>query len=72
MKVALSSSRRVGKRPGRRPQSAKRQRFHGLWARGRSVSAATDPAGSQTPNQRPRHASPSGDRGPRAIPRGRH
>jgi transposase, IS30 family len=36
----LSSSRRVKKGPGRRPQSAKRQRFMELRARGWSVSAA--------------------------------
>jgi len=36
----LSSSRRVKKGPGRRPQSAKRQRFMELRARGWSISAA--------------------------------
>lgn len=36
----MSSSRRVKKGPGRRPQSAKRQRFMELRARGWSVSAA--------------------------------
>lgn len=36
----MSSSRRVKKGPGRRPQSAKRQRFMELRARGWSISAA--------------------------------
>lgn len=36
----MSSSRRVKKGPGRRPQSAKRQRFVELRARGWSISAA--------------------------------
>ena len=36
----MSSSRRVKKGPGRRPQSAKRQRFMELRAKGWSISAA--------------------------------
>src|SRR3954463_3253469 len=40
LEVVLSSSRRVKKGPGRRPQSAKRQRFMELRARGWSISAA--------------------------------
>jgi len=41
----LSSSRRVKKGPGRRPQSAKRQRFMELRARGWSVRAAAREVG---------------------------
>jgi transposase, IS30 family len=40
MEVVLSSIRRVKKGPGRRPQSAKRQKFMELRARGWSVAAA--------------------------------
>jgi IS30 family transposase len=40
MEVVLSSTRRVKKGPGRRPQSAKRQRFMELRARGWSVLGA--------------------------------
>lgn len=41
----MTSSRRVKKGPGRRPQSAKRQRFMELRARGWSVSAAARESG---------------------------
>jgi IS30 family transposase len=41
----LASSRRVKKGPGRRPQSAKRQRFMELRARGWSVRAAAREVG---------------------------
>ena len=40
LEVVLSSTRRVKKGPGRRPQSAKRQRFMELRARGWSIAAA--------------------------------
>lgn len=43
--VVLSSTRRVKKGPGRRPQSAKRQRFVQLRARGWSVLAAAREVG---------------------------
>jgi transposase, IS30 family len=43
--VVLSSSRRVKKGPGRRPQSAKRQRFTELRGRGWSILAAAREAG---------------------------
>src|SRR3954469_8929634 len=45
LEVVLSSSRRVRKGPGRRPQSAKRQRFMELRARGWSVRAAAREVG---------------------------
>ncbi|EPQ76853.1 IS30 family transposase [Mycobacterium marinum] len=41
----MASSRRVKKGPGRRPQSAKRQRFMGLRARGWSIRAAAREVG---------------------------
>ena len=41
----MASSRRVKKGPGRRPQSAKRQRFMELRARGWSVRAAAREVG---------------------------
>lgn len=41
----MASSRRVKKGPGRRPQSAKRQRFMELRARGWSVRAAAPEVG---------------------------
>jgi hypothetical protein len=43
--VVLSSSRRVKKGPGRRPQSAKRQRFMELRERGWSILAAAAEVG---------------------------
>lgn len=43
--AVLASSRRVKKGPGRRPQSAKRQRFMELRARGWSISAAAREVG---------------------------
>ena len=45
LEVVLASSRRVKKGPGRRPQSAKRQRFMELRARGWSVRAAAREVG---------------------------
>src|SRR5215208_6217747 len=45
LEVVLSSMRRVKKGPGRRPQSAKRQRFMELRARGWSVLAAAREVG---------------------------
>jgi IS30 family transposase len=45
LEVVLSSSRRVKKGPGRRPQSAKRQRFMGLRERGWSILAAAREVG---------------------------
>jgi transposase, IS30 family len=45
MEVVLSSTRRVKKGPGRRPQSAKRRRFVELRARGWSVLAAAREVG---------------------------
>jgi transposase, IS30 family len=45
MEVVLSSVRRVEKGPGRRPQSAKRQRFMELRARGWSILAAAREVG---------------------------
>jgi IS30 family transposase len=45
MEVVLSSSRRVKKGPGRRPQSAKRQRFVELRERGWSILAAAREVG---------------------------
>jgi IS30 family transposase len=45
MEVVLSSVRRVKKGPGRRPQSAKRQRFMELRARGWSILAAAREVG---------------------------
>lgn len=45
MKVVLSSTRRVKKGPGRRPQSAKRQRFMQLRERGWSIAAAAREVG---------------------------
>jgi IS30 family transposase len=45
MEVVLSSSRRVKKGPGRRPQSAKRQRFVKLRERGWSILAAAAEVG---------------------------
>jgi transposase, IS30 family len=44
--VMLSSSRRVGKGPGRRPQSAKRRRFMELRERGLSIDAAAREVGA--------------------------
>ena len=41
----MLSSRRVKKGPGRRPQSAKRQRFVELWERGWSILAAAREVG---------------------------
>ena len=43
--AVLSSSRRVKKGPGRRPQSAKRQRFMQLRERGWSIRAAAREVG---------------------------
>ena len=43
--VVLSSSRRVKKGPGRRPQSAKRRRFMELRERGLSIDAAAQEVG---------------------------
>ena len=45
VEVVLSSSRRVKKGPGRRPQSAKRRRFMELRERGLSVDAAAREVG---------------------------
>ena len=45
LEVVLSSSRRVKKGPGRRPQSAKRQRFVELRERGWSILAAARQVG---------------------------
>jgi len=45
LEVVLSSSRRVKKGPGRRPQSAKRQRFVELRERGWSILAAAREVG---------------------------
>src|SRR4051794_7510766 len=45
LEVVLSSSRRVKKGPGRRPQSAKRQRFMELRERGWSILAAAREVG---------------------------
>jgi IS30 family transposase len=45
LEVVLSSSRRVKKGPGRRPQSAKRQRFMQLRERGWSILAAAREVG---------------------------
>ena len=45
LEVVLSSSRRVRKGPGRRPQSAKRQRFMALRERGWSILAAAREVG---------------------------
>jgi IS30 family transposase len=45
LEVVLSSSRRVKKGPGRRPQSAKRQRFMELRGRGWSILAAAREVG---------------------------
>jgi IS30 family transposase len=45
LEVVLSSTRRVKKGPGRRPQSAKRQRFMELRARGWSIWAAAREVG---------------------------
>src|SRR3954453_18950519 len=45
LEVVLSSSRRVRKGPGRRPQSAKRQRFMELRERGWSTLAAAGEVG---------------------------
>jgi len=45
MEVVLSSIRRVKKGPGRRPQSAKRQKFMELRVRGWSVTAAAREVG---------------------------
>jgi transposase, IS30 family len=45
LEVVLSSSRRVWKGPGRRPQSAKRQRFMALRERGWSILAAAREVG---------------------------
>src|SRR3954466_8856023 len=45
LEVVLSSSRRVRKGPGRRPQSAKRQRFMELRERGWSILAAAREVG---------------------------
>lgn len=45
LEVMLSSSRRVKKGPGRRPQSAKRQRFIELRERGWGADAAAREVG---------------------------
>ena len=45
LEVVLTSTRRVRKGPGRRPQSAKRQRFMELRARGWSIRAAAREVG---------------------------
>jgi hypothetical protein len=45
LEVMLSSSRRVKKGPGRRPQSAKRRRFMELRERGLSIDAAAHEVG---------------------------
>ena len=45
MEVVLSSTRRVKKGPGRRPQSAKRRKFMELWGRGWSIRAAAREVG---------------------------
>ena len=45
VEVVLSSSRRVKKGPGRRPQSAKRQQFLKLLAQGWTAAAASPASG---------------------------
>jgi hypothetical protein len=51
----LSSTRRVKKGPGRRPQSAKRQRFMELRARGWSISGLDDLPGAAPQHHPGRH-----------------
>ncbi len=46
LEVVLSSSRRVKKGPGRRPQSAKRRRFMELRERGLGIDAAARAVGA--------------------------
>jgi len=46
LEVVLTSMRRVKKGPGRRPQSAKRQRFMELRALGWSIRAAAREVGA--------------------------
>lgn len=56
LEVVLASSRRVKKGPGRRPQSAKRQRFMELRARWWSVRARPAKSGFRGPLGRTGHA----------------